>query len=205
MATGFTAGNQFKQRGGQHFIAKQQHYPVHRPHERRFTGAPAHAFGNGQLVERSLHKARQQLCYHGTGLHTGPEQEFALRFLNALQFGDWCTGRVGEGLRGTRGLAFLVVRGADRRALALHGLVGLLFRHGVDKHGQAAWRGVAVHGAMLNALCCQAGHDAFGEGAGEFRQRQRRQFFGADLDEEVTGAHGATPRSMGNPSFSRLW
>ena len=179
---------------------------MHRADERGFAGAPTHALGDGQLVERSLHQRRQQGVDIGTGLHAGPEQEFALGLLNALQFRDRRAGGFGEGQCCARGIAGLVVGGAHRRALALHGLVGLTFRHGMDEDGQTTRRGVAVNSAMLDALSGQPGDHAFGEGAGEFGQGQRRQFFGADLDEEVAGvAHGATPRSMGKPSFSRLW
>ena len=63
------AAGGIEHRGRNDFVTVTQHQPVNGTHELRFTGAPAHALGDGQRIQRLSHHLRQQIARRGPGLH----------------------------------------------------------------------------------------------------------------------------------------
>ena len=78
------------------------------------------------------------------------------------------------------------------------------------QHGEPARRRERTKLAMRQARFGEAGANAGGKSALEFRQRERRQLFGAQLDQKIADGrgHDDAPRaglfSIGKPSASRL-
>ena len=188
----------------QHLVAQAHQHPVHGPHELGIARTPAHALRDRQRIERGLDDAGQQRRGGRARLAALEEQELALAFGDATQRLERDTAALGEGRAGTRRGALLVEGGADRRTTALELLFGLCRRQGAHQHGEPARRGVGVHCAVREARCGETRGDALGERTLELRQGKRRQFFGAEFEEEVAhGGHRASSCSIGKPSASR--
>ena len=168
----------------------QQHQPVHRPHELRLAGAPAHALGDGQRIERLAHDLRQQLARRGAGLHAGVTQALiAFRVALAARgrstatpqlWAKACAARVG-----CPDASKAALTGGPRRcscwscAASASRLTRTARRRGVAKDS---------HGAVREAGCVDARHDAVAERLFQRTQCLGRQFLGAQLDQEIGGA-----------------
>ena len=154
-------------------------------------------------------------------------QPRALGRFDVLECRDVYAATLREGERRLCGCTLRIEGRLQRRPPAFDGAIGLSFGEAPHADRQSARRG-----EFLDRLAGQAGlrqslADAIGECGRERQQRLRRQLFGADLDQEIPGAHDTTlekpgtfsdfsagksenvpgfsdPFSIGKPSASRL-
>ena len=174
-------------------FAVQHHDPVHGPHEFGVAGAPAHAPRDRQLVERRLHDAGQQCGGFRAGARRLAEQELAFRFRHARERGHGDAAGFRECGRRPRRLAARIEGGRHRRPAALDLLFGLFAGEPAHEHGETARRRVGERGAVREMRGIESCGDAVAESFREREQALRRQFFRADLDEEIGRLHLRRP------------
>ena len=221
VAVGDVGRGHAENRGIDDVLAEQHQHPVHRAHELRVAVAPAHPPGDGQRVERTLHDGRQQADGERPSLGAAVHHPRALRRLQLLERVDFDAATLRERKRSLGRRALGIECRLQRRTAPFERPVGLTLDQLAHPDREAAWRG-----EMLDALVRQAGpgeplRDPVRERGGEGQQRLRRQFFGADLDQEVPGCAHASPsvgslivpstrsapepsRTIGKPSAARL-
>ena len=180
---------------GHHVRAEEHDHPVHGAHELHLPVAPAHALGDGQARQRLLGDPGEQAHGRRPDLGAAVHEPAALVGLEPLDLGDVDAAGAGEAERRLCRPAFGVVRGAQRRAPALHGLVGLAVGDLPHEDRQPAGGGEFAHLAVGELGAVEACQDARPEGLGQPVQRLRWQLLGADLDQQVTVSHGGSPGS----------
>ena len=213
VAAGRRTGIGVEQARGQHRIAQAHQHPVHGTHELGLARAPAHALRDRQRIERGLDDAGQQRRGGGAGFLALEGQELALALGDAPERFERDTAALGEGRGRARRCTLLVEGGVDRWAATLDLLFGLRRRQCAHQHSEPPRCCVGLHRAVPETRRSEPRGDALGERTLELRQRERRQFFGAELEEEILhGGHGvfsaavatgAAPCNIGKPSVSR--
>ena len=196
---GFPARRDAQNRRGDDLIAKQQHRPVHRAHEFIVAVAPAHPLGNRQASQRSQHDAGNQVGGRCAWFSTEMNQPSALVSLLPLQFGDGDPAGPGKPFGGFSRFPVRAKGGAQRRAAPLALTVGLAPGQLFDQHRQSARGGETMQGAAGQAGFFQSGADPLFKGSRQRQQRFRRQFLGADFDQQVAGvgiSHEPPPRQL---------
>jgi hypothetical protein len=223
MAEGQVRRGDAQHLAGHHILAEQHQHPVHRAYELRLAGAPAHAPGDRQCVERGLHDARQQARGRRARLGAAIHQPRALRRLEALERPDLDAASLREGEGCLHRRALRIEGRLDRRTAALDRAIGLSLREPAHAHREPPRCGEALDGTVLEPGLAESPGDSVGKRSGQCQQRLRRQFLSADLDQEIAaaGAHRVasavgtalvsawrdaerTPFSIGKPSASRL-
>ena len=195
---------------GHDFVAMQHDQPVHRAHELRLTGAPAHAAWNRQAVERGLHDAGQQVGCRLTGLAGFANEPRALVAFFLLELGGVNAALRRERDARLRQLAILVGN-ADRRALENQVFVGLCTGEVGHQQAKPARACIRLGASKSEVAVLQQAGELFGKRVAQLAQRSRRHFLGAQLDQEI-GAflcrHFPVPpltdSTIGKPSASRL-
>ncbi len=194
VATGFTAGFLGQDGAVDDLIAEQHHQPLGRAHELFTAGAPVHALGDRQVVERILDDGWQQA---GSGLARNVLGEAQLRAalvdvrqLDAALLGEaqGCLGR------------FAVFEGSlHGRAVDVDAAIWLLHIQLADQHGQTARRGVDLLAGVVQAGGLQAFLDAGEESVAQRGEGLGWQLFGAQFNQEILSTHCAAS-SLANTS-----
>ena len=207
-------------------LAPQHQHPVHRTHEQRFAGAPAHALGDRQRIERRRDDGGEQVHGARTGLGATEDEPFTLGRLDLLERRDVDAAATREREGGLRRGTVRIERGLHGRAALFERTVRLLFDELLHAHGQPARGRECLERLVRDAGVLESLGHAFGKRRAQVEQRLGRQFFGADLDQEIAGGAHARPPvgrpfsgsggstckigeppllcSIGNPSASRL-
>lgn len=204
------AGIRVEQTRLQGLVAESHHDPMNGPHELGIAATPAHALRDRQAIESALDDGRQQRRRGGTGLAALELQKLSLALGHATERFERDTAALGERGRRTRRCARFVERRVDGRAAPLDPLHGLHLGECTNEHGQPAGRGVGDDTVVGEGGGIETCAKALGQCALEFGQGERRQFFGAEFEQEIASAHGAPPPAapvaftIGKPRASRL-
>ncbi len=208
VAARFAPRRDAEQPGGDDFLAVQHDQPVHRPHERVFVIAPAHRPWNRQRLECVGEDLRNAFGGPRTGPVRAVHEPRALVGFEFFECGHVDAAALRETGQGARRFTIRVEARGQRRPAPLLHLVRLGRCDARNPRGQAPRRatGSRVCDIRRDAALDEAVADATRECACEFVERLRRQFLGADLDEQGMrrGHHAAAfAFKPGKPSFSR--
>ncbi len=166
-------------------LAPQHQHPVHRAHEQGFAGAPAHAPGDRQRLERRRDDGGQQVNGARTRLGATKHEPLALGRLDLLERGDVDAAATCKRHGCLRRSAVHIERGFHGRAALFERTVRLLFDELLHAHGQAARGRECLERLVSDAGVLESLGHAFGKRGAQVQQRLGRQLFGADLDQEI--------------------
>lgn len=204
VAVGGAAGGDAGVAHRHHLAAVQRHQPVQRPHEPDLAPAPAHRLGprdrGDQLgQERRQHGGRrlagdvagrhrvQALLARHLGLREG-------RGIDAVLGGEAEAG-LGDGAVGGE-------RGADRRTDDALVEIGLAIGEAAHHQRQPARRAQRGHLAVRQPGGVEAGLGQRRQVHQRARQHPRRDLFGPQLEQQITG-HGPPPSRAATPRAPR--
>ena len=188
-------------------LAKQDQRPSDRSRELGFMAAPAHASGDGQTLEGLLQHGREQGGRVLALDQRVADQPAALVRLERCQLIHANAAGRGKAQGGPAWPPRRVKGRPQGRAAAALGPIRLREGQPFDHKGQAARRGIPLALAGAKPLRGQITQAFIPEGHGEARERAWRQFFRADLDQQILGVrHGllADGFNRGKSSASRL-
>ena len=179
-------GFQAEDLGRHDFATEQDHQPMRRAHELVVEVGPAHRLRDRQRLQRLLDDLRQQCRRRFTRLHGAMHEPRALVGIDLLQLLDSDAAAVRETDQGLGRRAAGIERGIRSRATAFEFLFGLLQGDVFDPDREPARRMQRPHRmrGVRDAALAQAGSNAIAERVREFIQRLRRQFFGAEFDQQ---------------------
>ncbi len=166
--------------------AMQHHQPVRRPHEAVVVIGPAHGLGNRQALERFLDDVRQQRRDRLARFHAAVDEPGALVGFQLFQLLHADAARLRETDQRLARLALRIQCGVHGRAAALDRLLRLRRSHLGNMDGQTPRCHVQARLVQRgrNAALAEPFADAVQERGTQFVQRFRRQFFGAQLNQQ---------------------
>ena len=188
-------------------LAKQDQRPSDRSRELGFMAAPAHTSGDGQTLQGLIQHGREQGDRVPALDQRVADQPAALVRLQRCQLIHADAAGRGKAPGGPAWPPRRVKGRPQGRAAAALGPIRLRDRQLFDHKGQAARRGIPFALAGAKPLLGQIAQAFFPEGHGEGPQRGRRQFFRADLDQQILGVRHGLPAdgfNRGKSSASRL-
>ena len=180
------------------------HEGQHGADEALFVVAPAHSFGDGQVVADVAEEFGQQGFQRLSRLFTVVGQPGAFAGFFDAEVACFDAAACREAECGFCPVTVFVFGGGQRRAFALDFLVGLFFCEVVDAPGEAARGGKGVDVAVGESGVAEGLGPQVASGGGEGGDGFGRQFFDADFDQQG-GGHAAAPwlRQSGKPRASR--
>ena len=214
VAVGHVPGGRVEQRRRHHVLAEEHHEPVHRAHEQRTARAPVHAARDRQRIERAParcpaadpRRARRRWLPMKKRNVPLPSCSCSSASTATPQLAaNASAARVGSPAASKAALS--------GRSLALQVLLRLAVGEALHPHGQAPRGRVAGEFPVAELGLVEPGGKRADERLLQGQQRPRRQFLGADLQQEIVmldlharAAGDAAPASCssGKPSASRL-
>ena len=187
MTTGGVARFQAEDFSINHLLTEQHQQPLHRPDKLGTPGSPAHALGNGQIVQGVADDLPEQIASGLTFFHRAIDQPCTFGGIFLLKVGK--RDPIGTGKTECRlaGIALGVVSGSHSRPFAFKVLVRLGGIQTGNQQRQTTGGSKRFAAVKADLRFFQPGNNALGERFAKGFQRLWRQLFGTQLDQKVGG------------------